>query len=50
MGTFVTEDEGVIAMLKKEMAEEALDVFLKSISELGISIDEAIELLKQREE
>lgn len=50
MGTFVTEDERVIAMLKKEMAEEALDVFLKSISELGISIDEAIELLKQREE
>ncbi|SFI14267.1 DNA-binding transcriptional regulator YhcF, GntR family [Pseudobutyrivibrio sp. OR37] len=50
MGTFVTEDEGVITMLREQMAEEALDVFLKSMSELGISIDEAVELLKQREE
>lgn len=50
MGTFVTEDEQIIIGLKKEMAEEAIDIFVKSIGELGISIDEAIELLRQKEE
>ena len=50
MSTFVTEDEQIITVLKKVMAEEAIDIFVKSIGELGISIDEAIELLKQKEE
>ncbi len=50
MGTFVTEDEQIIAGLRNEMAEEAINVFVKKIGELGISIDGAIELLKQREE
>ena len=50
MGTFVTEDERIIAGLRNEMAEEAINVFVKTIGELGISIDGAIELLKQREE
>ena len=27
MGTFVTDDEGVVKMVREQMAEEALDVF-----------------------
>ena len=46
MGTFVTEDESKIIECRHEMAQGCLDEFLKSISELGISREEAIEMIK----
>ena len=46
MGTFVTEDMEKINECRKEMAEGCLEEFLKSISELGISKEEAIEMIR----
>ena len=46
MGTFVTEDESRIKECRQEMAQGCLNEFLKNISELGISKDEAIEMIK----
>ena len=48
MGTYVTEDTSMIEKFKKEMAQNALDDFLMSISKLGISKEEAIDLLRER--
>ena len=50
MGTFVTEDEGVIRDIRKQMADEAIVEFLKTIKELEITVEEAISLIKQRED
>ncbi len=47
MGTYVTEDTSMIEKFKKEMAQNALDDFLMSISKLGISKEEAIDLLRE---
>jgi GntR family transcriptional regulator len=46
MGTFVTDDESKIKECRHEMAQGCLSEFLKSISELGISREEAIEMIK----
>ena len=50
MGTFVTEDETIIKDIRTQMADEAIMEFLKRIKELGISVEEAISLIRQREE
>ena len=50
MGTFVTEDETIIRAIRSEMADEAIVVFLKRIKELGISVDEAVEFIRHKEE
>lgn len=47
MGTFVTEDENIVKACRTEMAEESLNLFIKSIYELGISKEEAIEMIKK---
>ncbi|MCR4851748.1 MAG: GntR family transcriptional regulator [Lachnospiraceae bacterium] len=47
MGTYVTEDTSMIEKFKKEMAQNALDDFLMSISKLGMSKEEAIDLLRE---
>ena len=47
MGTYVTEDASVIQKFKKEMAQNALDDFLRSIKELGITKEEAIEMIRE---
>lgn len=46
MGTFVTEDELKIKECRQEMAQTCLNEFLKNIYELGISKDEAIEMIR----
>lgn len=46
MGTFVTEDMGKIKQCRQEMARGCLEDFLKQINELGITKEEAIEMIK----
>lgn len=48
MGTFITEDSGMIKTLQTEMAESCLDTFLQGMQALGISLDEMIQLLRER--
>ena len=48
MGTFITEDSGMIKTLQKEMAENCLDTFLQGMQAIGISLDEMIQLLRER--
>lgn len=45
MGTFVTEDEERIKQMKEEMAGELISQFLGGMRRLGISGEEAIELV-----
>jgi GntR family transcriptional regulator len=47
MGTFVTEDESKILECKREMAQGCLADFLRQISELGISKEEAIDMINK---
>ena len=48
LGSFVTEDKSKIAAIKEEMAEGILEEFLAGMERLGISAEEAIEMLKKR--
>ena len=51
MGTFITEDSGMIKMIKtlqSEMAEDCLDTFLQGMQAIGIDLDEMIQLLRER--
>ena len=48
MGTFVTEDMGVINELKKNMATNIVDEFLKDIKSLGFSWEEIISLISEK--
>lgn len=47
MGTFITEDSGMIKMLQSEMAEDCLDTFLQGMQAIGIGLDEMIQLLRE---
>lgn len=47
MGTFVTEDLDLIKQCRNEMAEAVLNKFLVSLKELGISKEEAIEMINE---
>ena len=49
LGTFVTEDPERIRLLRSEMAEGLLEQFLSGIERLGISKEEAIEMIKEKE-
>lgn len=49
MGTFVTDEKETIIQCRHEMAQSCLNDFLKNISELGISREEAIEMIKTTE-
>ncbi|MCR4787228.1 MAG: GntR family transcriptional regulator [Lachnospiraceae bacterium] len=49
MGTYATEDPMMIEKFKKEMAETALEEFLRSIKELGINKEEAIDMIKEHQ-
>ena len=49
LGSFVTEDKGRIAAIKTEMAQELLDAFLDGMHRLGISPEDAIEMIKKKE-
>ena len=47
MGTFVTEDREQIAALRENMAEAAIADFLKKMENLGLSGQEALELIRK---
>ncbi len=50
LGTFVTEDRNRIALAREELAREAVASFLDRIALLGISPDQAADLIRSREE
>jgi len=47
MGTFVTEDHQKIIECRKQMADETLQRFLIGLKELGITKEEAIEMINE---
>ena len=47
LGTFVSEDPNLVKRLKKEMAQELLEQFLEGMRKLGISSEEAVELIRK---
>lgn len=47
MGTFVTENGARVQQLKTEMAQELIHQFLDGMQQLGISEEEAIQMLKK---
>ena len=49
LGTFVTEDPERIRLLRSEMAEQLLDQFMNGIERLGITKEEAIDMIKEKE-
>ncbi len=49
LGTFVTEDESMIRPIKQDMADGYIDVFIKSMSELGYNREQIIDILKNKE-
>lgn len=44
-GRFVTEDEEIISNLRRRLAEEHIETFLKKMNRLGCAPDEAVTLL-----
>ncbi|MCD7736077.1 MAG: GntR family transcriptional regulator [Lachnospiraceae bacterium] len=50
MGTFVTEDAGRVEKLREDMAQELVREFLAGIRQLGMTDEEALQLLKQYRE
>lgn len=46
-GKFVTEDEALIEKIKKELAKEKVNNYLKSMNSIGISFDEALKYLQE---
>lgn len=45
-GRFITEDEGMIKKLKKELASDAIRTFLDSMKQIGYNKNETVELMK----
>ena len=45
-GKYVTEDEKLIDVVKKELAKEKVNNYLNSMTAIGISLEESIEYLK----
>ena len=45
-GRFITEDEGMIKELKKELASDAIRTFLDSMEQIGYNKNETVELMK----
>ena len=50
LGTFVTSDRGKVSATRLKMAEEAVQRYLRELSGLGITRDEGIRLLIEKEE
>ena len=49
MGTFVTEDTQRISALKDEIVREAVDQFLERMKNLGVSSEEAAEMIRKED-
>lgn len=50
LGTYVSEDPDLVKCLKDEMAQELLEQFLEGMRQLGISEEEAVQLIKKGDE
>ena len=50
LGTFVTEDAARVAALREQMARESVREFLGRMSRLGITPEEAMEMIRKEEE
>lgn len=50
LGTYVSEDPDLVKRLRDEMAQELLDQFLEGMEKLGISAQEAVELIRKGEQ
>ncbi len=50
MGTFVTENPGIVRQLQEEMAQELMAHFLNGMNQLGFSREEAILMIKENSE
>ncbi len=46
-GRYVTDDEGVITSLKKDLASVGVDGFIKQMKRLGLDRDEVLKLVKE---
>lgn len=46
-GKYVTEDEGQIENVKKELAKEKVNQYLNSMQNIGISLNEAVKYLQE---
>jgi GntR family transcriptional regulator len=49
-GRFITEDEDMIATIKKELARQTICAFLEQMASLGYDRDGALTLVKQLEQ
>ena len=49
MGTFVTADTRRVAALRDELARQAVDEFLKKVTALGVSREEAARIILEEE-
>ena len=47
MGTFVTEDKNTIKKLKKNMASNVINNFVKDMKSLGYSLEDMIDLINE---
>lgn len=50
MGRFVTEEQEIIEACRKKLARQAVDEFLKNMSNLSLSEEEAVALIKEATE
>lgn len=45
-GTFVSSDPGLVGRLRQEMAERALDGFVREMRSLGLTVDETVAMVR----
>lgn len=48
IGTYVTEDESKLSVIRKEMADEVVMAFLQEMMELGFTKEELIRIIDER--
>jgi len=48
MGTFTTKNEGMISIMKKEMAKDVVDTYVNDMKNMGFHPKDMIEILKSR--
>lgn len=47
MGTYITEEKDILNNIKKEMAEDIFDNFIKGMTDLGFSKEEILTMIKE---
>ncbi|MDO5725127.1 MAG: GntR family transcriptional regulator [Tissierellia bacterium] len=50
IGSFVTEDEEKVKLLRKNIANDLINEFIKDMMKIGFTKSEIIEIIKNREE